>query len=361
MLDSCPLCNSGALSSVILVESIPAFQNKVYSSAELARSAATGKLALMQCGHCGFVFNAAFNAGLMHYDINYQNEQNHSNYFKLYLQEILNVIEKVDLKDKKILEIGCGKGFFLEMLRRRGYDVWGIDPTYEGSDPKIIKDYYSEKYKDLNPDFLILRHTLEHIDTPAKFLQSIRSLVRPEAKIFIEVPDFDWIVRKHAFWDLHFEHCNYFTIDSLSNLFDSCESGLLFGDQYMYVLGVCGSIRQTVPKLNIPDYSNLSKNFEQSLIRYKNLISEHPSLALWGAGAKGSTFSNLLDTERKYIRYIIDINPKKQYQFLGGTGHAISPPERLEKEPVETIFVMNENYLHEIAGIVKGRAELICI
>lgn len=78
---------------------------------------------------------------------------------------------------KKIIEIGCGKGYFLEMLRKNGFDVTGFDPAYEGDNPYIVKDYYSDQYSHLNADLIILRHTLEHIDDPLKFLHSIATAV----------------------------------------------------------------------------------------------------------------------------------------------------------------------------------------
>ena len=46
------------------------------------------------------------------------------------------------------------------------------------------------------------------------------------------------------------------------------------------------------------------------------IFSNSGSFAVWGAGAKGSTFLNLLDKERKAVKYVIDINPAKQNKFI---------------------------------------------
>ena len=68
------------------------------------------------------------------------------------------------------------------------------------------------------------------------------------------------------------------------------------------------------------------------------MLKTSGSFAVWGAGAKGSTFLNLLDTERKAVKYVIDINPAKQNKFIAGTGHPIYSPEILLQQPVENII-----------------------
>jgi len=67
-----------------------------------------------------------------------------------------------------------------------------------------------------------------------------------------------------------------------------------------------------------------------------------------GGGAKGSTFVNLTDPYQQYIHYIIDINPKKQNQYIGKTAHKIVSPDILNHLEKGDIFIMNENYYEEI-------------
>ena len=43
------------------------------------------------------------------------------------------------LQGRSLIEVGCGKGLFLEQLRAAGFDITGLDPTYEGSNPRVIK------------------------------------------------------------------------------------------------------------------------------------------------------------------------------------------------------------------------------
>jgi hypothetical protein len=91
-----------------------------------------------------------------------------------------------------IIEVGCGKGFFLEMLLGEGWDVTGFDPTYEGYNPKILKHYF-EPSVGIQAKGLVLRHVLEHIQDPSSFLYQLKTANGGNGKIYIEVPCFDWI------------------------------------------------------------------------------------------------------------------------------------------------------------------------
>lgn len=114
-------------------------------------------------------------------------------------------------------------------MKSNNLECVGFDPAYEGNDPAIIKDYFSEKYK-IDADVVILRHTLEHIANPYLFIQQIARTNNYKGHIFIEVPTFDWIVNKKAFWDIFYEHCNYFTQQTLGSIFSNALTGNYFRD-----------------------------------------------------------------------------------------------------------------------------------
>ena len=79
-----------------------------------------------------------------------------------------------------------------------------------------------------------------------------------------------------------------------------------------------------------------------------SFVQNHPGLFIWGAGAKGSSFVNLMDPHCSRISYVVDVNPKKQGRYIAKTGHKIVPPESLNDFGGGDILVMNENYYEEI-------------
>jgi SAM-dependent methyltransferase len=343
---NCPLCREGDLSLIYEVRDIPVFQNKVYGTPDAARQAQTSNISLVVCENCSFVFNSSFDMNIMNYDAQYQNEQAYSCYFQNYLDGILNLLVSEGFRTKEIIEIGCGKGYFLEKLQKHNFEATGFDPAYEGNNPKIIKDYFTEKYSHLNADLFILRHNLEHIENPLDFLHTVAAAAGYKGMIFIEVPSFEWIIKKKAFWDIFYEHCNYFTFDSLGSIFRKAKQGTLFNGQYMYLLADLKDLRpQAKPAKPLMNYRKLG--FQDILNEYREFVENHTGMLIWGAGAKGATFVNLVDSDREYVSYVVDINPKKQNRYIAKTAHKIISPRFLVELVGRDILIMNDNYYEE--------------
>lgn len=331
---------------------VPVFQNKVYPGSAEALAAPLGEVELVQSTVSGFIFNKAFDPSIMNYDVNYQNEQSNSLFFQNHLQSVLNLLKQLGIQNKKIVEIGCGKGVFFDIMLKEGLDCWGFDPTYEGNNPRIKKEYFDNTQKDTKADVIIMRHTLEHIPQPFSFLHTIASANDYKGYLFVEVPTFDWIAEKNAFWDIFYEHCNYFTEQSLGAMFDEPVTGNFFGGQYIYLWADLATLRNTIPAINFRKRDSMI--FSHKLKEFEQLLTGMSSVAIWGAGAKGSTFLNLLDKDKSKVSYVIDINPVKQGKFIAGTGHEIFAPGILLKKPVEHILVMNENYSEEIKKMISS-------
>jgi hypothetical protein len=349
--DNFSTCKNGDCALIVEQKQVPVFQNKVYPSLSEALKAETGKVQLVQSNQSGFIFNRLFNPDIMNYDENYQNEQGNSSVFKEHLSHVLGILKSFSIADKKIVEVGCGKGVFFEMMLKEGFDCTGFDPTYEGNNPRIRKDYFNEKYNDVNADVIIMRHTLEHIPNPFSFIHSIAKANNYKGYLFVEVPTFDWISEKKSFWDVFYEHCNYFTEKTLSIMFEHATTGNFFGGQYIYLWADLSGLRNKIPQQEItkPDFSEVQKNVDEFIA----FLKANKSIAIWGAGAKGSTYLNLVDPDRKLVQYVIDINPVKQSKFIACTGHPIYSPAILDSDKVNNILVMNENYLEEIRESLK--------
>jgi SAM-dependent methyltransferase len=167
-------------------EQLPVFQNRMFRTAEEATACACGDVVLVQDAQTGLVFNSAFHPELMQYDADYQNEQAVSAVFRTHLDDITRVVDQ-HFGGRSLIEVGCGKGYFLQHLLALGFDVTGIDPAYEGVNPKVIKGRFS-RAAGLRAEGLVLRHVLEHIHRPADFLVELREANGGGGTILIEVP-----------------------------------------------------------------------------------------------------------------------------------------------------------------------------
>lgn len=365
---SCTACGASKVVRLLSLDSVPVHQNLLYSSYEAALGCSVGQIELTACESCGFIFNRQFDSGLLDYSQAYENTQDKSGSFSEHMVSVAErLIHRHALKGKRILEIGCGKGGFLNLIVERAGGVGkGFDPTYlnefdNASALTFVKDFFPANEQWWQPDQIVCRHVLEHIAQPLDFVRMIRESL-PSGQfphVYFEVPGFDWIAEKLAFWDIFYEHCNYFTAASLQRMLEACGFEVeaiesTFSGQYLSV-----DVRVSIESSTVPsnhalkqDYTSLATNFRnrmddvQSLIRRQR--SEDKSIAVWGAAAKGTTFLNQLALTPDVIFNVIDINPRKQGNYIAGTGQLICAPEFLQNNEREVIYVMNPNYEDEI-------------
>ncbi|WP_430442670.1 MAG: class I SAM-dependent methyltransferase [Pseudomonas piscis] len=337
------------------VADLPVLQNRTFADARSARESASADMVLVQDLESGLIYNQAFDADKLSYDSDYQNEQAHSGQFQQHLMDVEGIVAR-HFKDRQLIEVGCGKGYFLELLRGLGYSITGIDPAYEGDNPQVIKAPFTRQLG-LSAEAIVLRHVLEHIADPLAFLRAIAE-ANQGGQIYIEVPCFDWILEHQAWFDVFYEHVNYFRLEDLQRMFGSVhEAGHLFGGQYLYVVADLGSLK---PRLQAPEGPlQMPAGFTASLERAKRIIESAPGTGagIWGASSKGVIYSLFLQRAGVTVDQVVDINPAKQGRYLPLSGMRVSSPqEAMEALPVgANLFVMNSNYLEEIKRMTDGR------
>lgn len=318
-----------------------------------------GPLRLRRNSELLFVENEAFDPDLITYDENYENCQSYSLKFKEHMISVLNLLKTLLPKGSTLVEVGCGKGSFVDLVQTDGYfEIRGFDSSYNGSNPAIEKRYLTSEDR-ITADLIVLRHVLEHIHNPYNFLSMLK-VVFGSAKIYIEVPNFDWIVSNNAFFDITYEHVNYFTQHSLKSLFYSSGSttGLLFDDQYQYVISDISWLNPNFHKLyNFGSWTLLSLDqmfsSMNTKIQYLDQLANNRSVFLWGAGTKGAIFlahcarqNTLIDK----IKFVIDINPNKIGKYLPGAKIKIRSKDEFFSTvvPGDVLLISNPAYNDEI-------------
>jgi SAM-dependent methyltransferase len=131
-------------------------------------------------------------------------------------QVVATYIDPLNLaKDAKILDLGCGPGYFLDEMKERGYtNLVGV--TLSPGDIRLceskghtISKYdlsfipQKDGYYDESVDFIFLRHALEHSPYPIFSLMEYNRLLKQGSKIYIEVPAPD-CERQHEFNPNHY-------------------------------------------------------------------------------------------------------------------------------------------------------------
>ncbi len=245
----CPNCGGENIEGFFEIKNAPIFSLVTVKSKEEALNVPRKDIELGFCSSCGFIFNRLFDTSIDYFTGGYEDQQGFSKTFMEYLTGISNeLIEKYNLKGKTTMEIGCGKGDFINLLTElnEGKGI-GIDPAYEegrqtNPDLSFYKEFYSEKHGELKASMISCRHTLEHIHGTYEFLKLIRKSLdnSPDTVVFFEIPQISRILDIQAFWDIYYEHCSYFSAGSLARMFratgyEILDLRLVYSDQYLLI------------------------------------------------------------------------------------------------------------------------------
>ena len=327
----CPVCEKEKLTELYTTV-VPVLQNRVYPSREEALQSPQETMVLTHCSNCSFVFNSAFDEKAIVYDEHYDNSVP-SKLFQAYYEKIADYLyQKYKLENSCVYDIGCGKGTFLKLLCSRFPEVRGIgiDPSYEGdlrpSDNLVfIRDFFQTSHVTEKPALVLSRHVFEHIEFPAAFLAIISEPLQdhPDVPVFMEVPDFGWIVKNQTFWDICYEHCNYFSPNSVARMFSKAGVELnaimpAFGDQYLWIEGLLNPSSGTdnnvkeLPGQSLDQIQTFVANIQHNRETVAKQLTEYKqegfTIVVWGMATKGVIFNLMVDPERKLIDYCIDIN-----------------------------------------------------
>ncbi len=313
-----------------------------------------------------FLENEAFDCDTIKYNENYQNSQACSGRFLAHMENVLSFLKKEFPKNAKMVEVGCGKGDFVELVQKDGhFDVVGFDAAYDGSNTSIKRRYLTHEDK-IYADIVVLRHVLEHIQQPHLFLAMLAS-VFGASKVFIEVPCLDWILKNKAFFDITYEHVNYFSMNSLSMFFsrDSARQGVFFDGQYQYIFSdFCSLTKEFSMSYNTgswsyPSFDSLFPNISKKIDDIEGILGSG-SLFVWGAATKGCVFLAHCVIRKRLIgrvEFVIDINPEKIGKFLPLSLIEIKNKECFFEmaKSGDVLLVANPAYKAEIADELKCR------
>jgi hypothetical protein len=388
MIDACVACGGDSLVPLLEVGTVPAVVGALWPTAERATNAATGEMRLAVCHDCSHVSNTAFDPSLVEYDASYENSLHFSSSFQRYADALAErLIARYDVRGKTVLEIGSGKGEFLKSLCEKGRNTGrGYDPTYHGEsdspDVTFIRDLYPLDGTGEPFDFLVCQHVLEHLADPYELLCGLRKgCANADVRVYLEVPNGSFTMSPSGQWDLIHPHVSYFTTASLRHLversgFAVLDEGTSFDGQFLYVEAAPADAASNYEEAaEQAEVAALVSHAESFAVTYQSTVEAWRRrlapdaaagtrvAALWGAGAKGTTFANAVGRDSR-LAVVVDVNPRKWGLFLPGTGQVVFAPAALRDVEVDTVVITNAAYLQEIrdelATLGIG-ADVVCV
>ncbi|TSD82714.1 methyltransferase domain-containing protein, partial [Mycobacterium sp. KBS0706] len=321
------------------------------------------------------IFNADFKPELALAGV-YESSQAASPTFSAFSRALAtDWVTRYGLAGKRIIEVGCGHAdFMVDLLRAGVADTIGIDPLTKPEEiPPEFKDRITIDRAEFAPEHtllpaaaLVCRHTLEHIPDVAGFLGLVADWARrnPASPILIEVPGTERILAEGAFWDIFYEHCNYFTLNTLSEAFvraglavESCE--LVYSGQYLLLvarapeqareLGL--AITRAEHEAAVAEAIRFGGTIRNSVARCRAAIEamdrEEGPVVVWQGAAKCIGFHTALGRDIP-IACAVDLNVARHGKFLPPFGLAVRAPAELAQLRPSDVVLLNPMYANEV-------------
>ena len=385
----CLSCQSEKVENFFVLKNAPVQSLITIKTYEEAIAIPKRDITLAFCHNCGFIFNSTFDTSIDYYTQGYEDQQGFSPTWLKYQTGITNAfIEKYDVREKDIIEIGCGKGDYLQLICKLGNNRGiGIDPSYVAGrseinpNVKFIKEFYKKEHGSLPVDVIVCKHTMEHIHDTFQFVKNIREWngKDKEIHVFIEVPSIVRILQINAFWDIYSEHCSYFSPGSLTRLFRMHNFKILdlyigYNDQYMYLEAKTNDDSES-PVLPLEESVEELKSYvdefvvkiKEELGKWREILiklkEQNKKVVIWGGGSKSVGFLTHFN-ELDVIKHVVDLNPFMQGNYIPSIGMQYVGPAFLETYKPDTVIVMNGIYENEIRKMLLEMnltPELICL
>lgn len=372
----CAACGSSHTKEFYRLDGVPANSVVLMPDAYRAIHCPKGDLRLVECAACGLVANSAFDPRRAAYTAEAESTQFFSPTFSSFASRLAeDLVRRYHLRQRRVLEIGCGDGEFLAALCQAGTNSGiGYDPVLHpdrvhrparGS-ARYIREEFNQDSGPIETDFVCCKMTLEHIAAPTHFLHSIRAALAAATAptLFFQVPNWERIRSEGAFWDVYYDHCSYFTSKSLSRLFrrtgfEVLEAWTGYGDQYL-MLSARPATGADAPASNRGDFqaAEFARLAQVQVSAWRKRLNAWRQsgrrVVLWGSGSKAVAFVSTLGIDSGSLDRVVDINPHKRGTYLPGGGQAIVTPADLKASPPETVVAMNPVYRDEIRATLKA-------
>jgi len=370
----CPVCDAACHKVIYDLTDVPVHLCKPHFSQTEAVNCVKSSMRYFICENCGYIFNADFEPEKIAYDQNWGQAMGSSKYYVDFIENKINsYIDSLGIKNKSILEIGSGKGYFLKELVTRGNNIgYGFDPSYEGIYDDIKNLTIERKYFDgfSSPvDVVICRHVIEHMTHPKPLLVKSYKALKDGGLILFETPNIKWILQNQFFYDFFYEHCSYYSEESIYNLFSQMGFDVLdvhdeYNHQWMQITARKNRTANTYRVIRgvkpIDELVQLASDFKRqfdlniSTVKEKLVsMSRDGPVAVFGAGPKGSMLAVILDPERKYISWFVDLEPEKYGMFIPKTRHPIIAQSSIAGYEIKYGIVVNANYLEQINNAIQ--------
>lgn len=353
----CRLCGSNDSVRFLLLSGMPRWNHRLISTEDLTVDYGID-LHVRECTSCGFV-SLPLCLDHNYYDDYILLTSRSPQAQEFQVRQAKEFVSRFGLFEKKILEVGCGDGFFLQALADAGSQVVGIEPSYEQCNVARERGLHVEqgllmRGQTLSQgpfDGFVTRQVFEHVEDMQGFLLAIRENLASSAVGLVEVPNLDKLVSEDRFYDFIPEHLNYFSSRTLNVALSLAGFEVLEIEAVDDAESLRALVRWTAPIGG----SRIQTGVDRLRCQFDDFVFQcrenRKRVALWGAGGKGLSIMAVLDLDP--IEVVVDGDPEKTGRWTPVSHQEVFPPSELAARGIEAIIVTAPAYQFEIARYLR--------
>ncbi len=271
-------------------------------------------------------------------------------------------IQSNKLEGTRILEVGCGRGEYMELLKRAGASlVTGIEYSAESVDfaKKRGLDVYRGYLDDaFDPENLgrfgafAVFSFMEHWPDINGSLKQLDELLEEGAQGLVEVPNLEHMIQNGLYSEFTTDHIYYFDRATLArtmelNGFEVHQIQSIWHD---YILSARVSKRG---RLNTDHFV---KRQQEVVAQIQSFVDDfaYKDVVIWGAGHQALAIMSIAQLGGK-VSHVIDSATFKQGRYTPGTGLLIKSPASLLEDRPRAVLIMAAAYSEEVAHELEER------
>ena len=352
----CRLCGSPSTESVINLDGFPKSAQCFISNLDNTKEDQSITLMVCQCIDCGLIqlkndpvsyFKDVITAA----SLSEASKESLANEWRPF-------IEKYNIVGKDAIEVGSGRGDFLEVLERLDVNAYGIEHSVDNIKEcqkkklNVDKAYLTELPEAYNKKYslVVCNNFLEHQPDTKKYISCLRDLVRNDGVIYISVPNVDYLLEKNCLYEFVADHLVYFTEKTLRkameiNGFNVLESYKKNNGNDLVV------IAKPEPRINIDGAIETVSDIVKSI---QKEVGRHTNVAIWSAGHRALALMAIAKLEK--IKYVIDSATFKQGKFTPILHKKIISPEDFISIKCDLLIIMLPgNYAEQVIRFLEEK------
>lgn len=383
---NCFLCNSDQLTRVFKTDDIAL--TGVFPMKEENDPIST-PITLNICDQCNNLqMEEVVNKELMFQDYWYRSGTTNS--MKKHFQYLIDEIGEYQVGDS-ILDIGCNDCTFLEIASKKGFDVYGLEPSVAFED-RIIRDDFriandffpNEKPWSLSKEkfnFITAISMFYDVREPLSFLSDCKSRLEVDGKLVIEVNYAKTFLERENVDMLGQEHLIYYFINTFEMILNN--AGLNLNDAFKNemnggnIVFICSENKNKTDRLialskEEDDYlqdfvpekfqSNVDHNFNRLTNKIDELLNNGKKLKIYGASTRGAFISQYLNLSKEHFLSAVDVQLNKDGRRIPGTNIHIEMEDKAEIPDVYLVlpYQFLDEFIKKNHSFLKNGGSFLC-